>query len=187
MSKSYKERLKLHRKSLFKKLLSVSCLPLFIIVLATTFFLLRESPEHWKSDTIVINDISSTTIASGGRGSGSRIVAQIADDNGQYFVLSQMKPKEALSALKAGDEYTVVYASEFARLHIKGISQGGVEIVSTNDSAQSYEKNKTATIVLCSVCILILLILFAVTIKFFCKEETKQICHLKQKLKAALP
>ena len=183
MSKDYKERLQLHRKGLLKKLFFVSFIPLFIIALAITFFFLRESPDHWKSDTIVIKDIGSTTVASGGRGSGSRIVAQIVDDNGQYFVLSQMKPNEASDVLEIGNQYDIVYSSDFARLHIKGLSQGNVNIISTADSVQSYEKHATGTMTLCAICLLASLVLIIITIKFACKEEIKQIKHLKKKLK----
>ena len=180
MSKNYKERLRAHRKRILKMILSVSALPLFLVILLITVFILGEAPEEWKIDNVLLSEIGNTTVYNGN--TGSKTVAQITVSDGRRFVLSQMKPNEAQTALKIGEKYTIVYSSEFTRLYVKGLHQGSTEIVSKADSIGIYKSNRTSTIVFCSVCLFISIALSAISIKFYCKEETKQIRKLKQKL-----
>ena len=181
MSKSYKKRLYAHRKRLYKKLIIVSAFPLILIAFVAVVFLLGDTPHEWKSEQIVLNSIEKTTVYNGN--TGSKTVAGVNDSNGNFYVLSQMKFDEAKTRLKIGQEYEVVYSVEFGRNHIKGIYNGGLEFVSTQDSIDIYKNNKSATIIFCSVCFALTIGLCIITIKFFCKDETKNIKHLKKKIK----
>ena len=182
MSKSYKKRLHFHRMGILKKLIPVSILPLLIVVLLVTVQILSQAPGKWSVDTIVLSTVDATTVYEAH--SGSDTVALITDAKGRSFVVSQMKPTEASRVLKAGTSYTATYASEFGRLHIRGLcKENGDTIIDINKSIKVYESNRTASTVICLLCLGIMVVLFIIVFIFFCKEERKQIKHLKKKIK----
>ena len=184
MSQNYRKRLKAHRLRLFKKLFFASLFPLILVIFLVIIQLSRPSPDEWNADTIILNSIDATTVY---RHHGSSRVAQITSNDGRSFVLSQMKPEDASSALNVGSEYEIVYSSEFGRLRIKGISQNETEIISRSDSASGYKSNLVTIIIFCSAVLLIMLVVFALTVKFRCKDELKNIKHLKEKIKNNSP
>ena len=185
MNKDYKKRLTAHRKKLIKKLIPVSVLPLIIIILLTTVFLLRDTPNEWKNATITISSIENTTVYSGN--TGSKTVAEIIDSTGKRFVLSQMKPDEARELLKLGKEYKISYSKDLFRLHIESICDNDNVIVNRESSVQIYSSNRTATISVCAAFFIAMLVAFAVVIQLYCKEEIKNIKHIKHKLKTLSP
>ena len=184
MSKNYKKRLKAHKFRLFKKIFSVSVLPLILILFVVIIQLGRPSPEKWKTESIVLESIGSTSVMGH---KTARTVAQITSSDGRSFVVSQMKPEEASNALIIGGEYEIAYSSEFGRLRIKGISQNETEIISRSDSASGYKSNLVTIIIFCSAVLLIMLVVFALTLKFRCKDELKNIKRLKEKIKNNSP
>ena len=184
MSKSYKKRLKAHKLRLFKKIFSVSVLPLILILFVVIIQLGRPSPEKWKTESIVLESIGSTSVMGH---KTARTVAQITSSDGRSFVVSQMKPEDASSALNAGSEYEIVYSSEFGRLRIKGLYENGNEIISRSDSASGYKTQVTTVIILCSIVFVIMLVAIAFTLLFYCKDEIKSIKRLKEKIKNNSP
>ena len=184
VSQNYRKRLKAHRLRLFKKLFFASLFPLILVIFLVIIQLSRPSPDEWNADTIILNSIDATTVY---RHHGSSRVAQITSNDGRSFVLSQMKPEEASNALIIGGEYEIAYSSEFGRLRIKGISQNGTEIISRSDSASGYKSNLVTIIIFCSAVLLIMLVVFALTVKLRCKDELKNIKRLKPKIKSNSP
>ncbi len=184
MSKSYKKRLKAHRLRLFKKLLCVSLFPLILMLFVIIIQLGRPSPEKWKTESIVLESIGSTSVMGH---KTARTVAQITSSDGRSFVVSQMKPEEASNTLDVGGEYEIVYSSEFGRLRIKGLYRNGAEIISTFDSANGYKTQVTTVIILCSIVFVIMLIALTFVLLFDCKDEIKNIKHLNEKIKNNSP
>ena len=184
VSQNYRKRLKAHRLRLFKKLFFASLFPLILVIFLVIIQLSRPSPDEWNADTIILNSIDATTVY---RHHGSSRVAQITSNDGRSFVLSQMKPEDASSALNVGSEYEIVYSSEFGRLRIKGLYRNGAEIISTFDSANGYKTQVTTVIILCSIVFVIMLVAIAFTLLFYCKDEIKSIKRLKEKIKNNSP
>ena len=184
MNKNYKQRLKAHRLRLFKKLFFVSLFPLILIIFVVIIQLSRPSPDKWKVDTILLNSIDTTTVY---RHHGSSSVANITSNDGRSFVVSQMKTEEASKVLNTGEKYEIVYSSEFGRLRIKGISQDETEIISRSDSVSVYKNQVTTVVVFCSAVFVIMLAVLAFTTLFYCKDEIKNIKHLKEKIKNNSP
>lgn len=179
MSKNYKKRLKAHRLRLFKKLFFASLFPLILMLFVITIQLLRPSPDKWETDNILLKSIGSTSVMSH---KSTKTVANITSNDGRSFVLSQMKPEEASKSLTVGDTYEIVYSSEFGRLRVKGLSQNETEIISKSDSASGYKTQVTTVVVFCFAVFIIMLVILAFTLKFDCKDEIKNIKHLKAKI-----
>ncbi len=184
MSKNYKKRLKAHKFRLFKKIFSVSVLPLILMLFVVIIQLLRPSPDNWKTENIILESTGSTSVMGH---KTARTVAQITSSDGRSFVVSQMKPEEASNTLDVGGEYEIVYSSEFGRLRIKGLYRNGAEIISTFDSANGYKTQVTTVIILCSIVFVIMLVAIAFTLLFYCKDEIKSIKRLKAKIKNNSP
>ena len=184
MSKNYKKRLKAHKFRFFKKIFSVSVLPLILILFVVIIQLGRPSPDNWKTENIILESTGSTSVMGH---KTARTVAQITSSDGRSFVVSQMKPEEASNTLDVGGEYEIVYSSEFGRLRIKGLYRNGAEIISTFDSANGYKTQVTTVIILCSIVFVIMLVAIAFTLLFYCKDEIKSIKRLKEKIKNNSP
>ena len=184
MSKNYKKRLKAHKFRLFKKIFSVSVLPLILILFVVIIQLGRPSPDNWKTENIILESTGSTSVMGH---KTARTVAKITGNDGRSFVVSQMKSEETSNTLDLGGEYQIVYTSEFGRLRIKGLYRNGAEIISTFDSANGYKTQVTTVIILCSIVFVIMLVAIAFTLLFYCKDEIKSIKRLKAKIKNNSP
>ena len=180
MSKNYNERLKKHKKRLFKKLFLGLIIPIGVFLLALLTLILTEEPSDWHTVNITVKEISRANEWHY-KYSSKNYGVLVSEDGARYTTKLSVKGTEELFSI--GEEYEIVYSKSYKinNKTVQAAKLGDEEIISLDASIKQFKINRTVLLVILPGCIVISAALTPIILRFSCKEELKCIKQIKRK------